>query len=511
MPAFGDSVKQYLDNGIQALVPIIRQYIIQERVESAEGYLVKELFINANSAELKLAAMIWLLKQGDFDSELSSQTGFEPDKLREAFRHSPKVACFPVVSPTGKSCLAHAAIYEIKSSKPRALALCGSENEECSHLAKLSGTSCLIGFNSSIEGNSWQLAVMAALLDKTGETRNNLAYSGIVSSGGEIILAEEIGKKISCCKAQGTNLVYRVKSAEQLNEWLNSPFVPLPVVQFNGSEEELSKWQTNLETKVIEKYSWFSYEVLDDFYGIGTSDLAIYGEGNLAFDAQVWQEYLVKKAADRFNRLENTLLPKKALWFYSGQISTLQMGIGAIFGFKRAIGIMQLDFSTTTYREVFTLYGSHNARELKNVSVEPNDCLKVRGNLQVFKPENKELGMIIFLGSHNPIGEAKDFCRTYLQVENFLVIKARENQGVLGLEENWLRWVQEINSLLNQAREEYHWKRIHLFQTAPTALCMALGIAIGHFLPVDVYHYQFDAEDPRYRRMFSLDKIHDLI
>ncbi|HPH71576.1 MAG TPA: SAVED domain-containing protein, partial [Candidatus Cloacimonas sp.] len=73
--------------------------------------------------------------------------------------------------------------------------------------------------------------------------------------------------------------------------------------------------------------------------------------------------------------------------------------------------------------------------------------------------------------------------------------------------QNWLPYVQEINSALNAAREKNHWQRIHLFQTAPIALCMALGIAIGHFVPIDVYHYQFNASEPKYRCMFSMDKI----
>jgi hypothetical protein len=37
-------------------------------------------------------------------------------------------------------------------------------------------------------------------------------------------------------------------------------------------------------------------------------------------------------------------MPKKVLWFYSGQISTLQIGIGALFGFKRAVSILQWNF-----------------------------------------------------------------------------------------------------------------------------------------------------------------------
>jgi len=265
-----------------------------------------------------------------------------------------------------------------------------------------------------------------------------------------------------------------------------------------------------MEQKVQEKFSWFSYELLEDFYGITNSDLAIFGNGILPFEANAWQKLLQEQVKDRFKLLEDKVMPKKVLWFYAGQISTLQLGIGALFGFKRAVSILQMEFSNTTYHEVFTLYGKENARQLKNVSVKKEDYQYIQSELLINEPHKNELGFIIYLGSHNPIGEAKAYCKKQLQINNFLIIQARENQGVMETSQNWLPYVQEINSALNTARQEYHWERIHLFQTAPTALCIALGIAVGHFLPVDVYHYQFNAEEPKYRCMFSLDKMLNL-
>ncbi|HNV92857.1 MAG TPA: SAVED domain-containing protein, partial [Candidatus Cloacimonas sp.] len=283
--------------------------------------------------------------------------------------------------------------------------------------------------------------------------------------------------------------------------------IPIPIIQYQGEENELIRWQKALEQKVQENFSWFSYELLEDFYGITTNNLAIFGNGILPFEKNAWQTLLKEQVKDKFNALEDKIMPKKVLWFYSGQISTLQIGIGALFGFKRAVSILQMEFSNTTYKEVFTLYGKENARQLKNVSFKKEDFQYIQSELQINDPQKNELGFIIYLGSHNPIGEAKAFCQKNLQVNNFLIIKAKQDQGVMETSQNWLPFVQEINSALNAAREKNHWQRIHLFQTAPIALCMALGIAIGHFVPIDVYHYQFNASEPKYRCMFSMDKI----
>ena len=506
MPKFNETADKYLKSGSAEAELIILQYIQQDRVSEDDEEWVYNLLEKANNPYIKLNALLWLSAKRKYLTQLSKLWGISENELKSLSQQQPKIGLFPAVDSRKNAFLAKVFVYKLKSEEPIALAILGDKIENFSYLAQLGKQNCLIGFNKNIQGNSWQLAVLATLLVKDEKIISKIAYSGIVLPSGEIITAEEIEYKKRCCQ----NLVHRIKKIEQLDAWLNTETIPLPVIQYQGEENELKRWQKAMEQKVQEKFSWFSYELLEDFYGITNSDLAIFGNGILPFEANAWQKLLKEQVKDKFKLLEDKVMPKKVLWFYAGQISTLQLGIGALFGFKRAVSILQMEFSNTTYHEVFILYGKENARQLKNVSVKKEDYQYIQSELLINEPHKNELGFIIYLGSHNPIGEAKAYCQKQLQINNFLIIQARENQGVMETSQNWLPYLQEINSALNTARQEYHWERIHLFQTAPTALCMALGIAVGHFLPVDVYHYQFNAEEPKYRCVFSLDKMLNL-
>lgn len=507
MPSFREAALSTLHQGHGCRIDAALQYIVQERVEFSDAKLVLRLFESAQDSALRLAALIWLSKHKLYNHELSDMTGFAPDTLATIPDRPPKVTLFPVVEPSGRASIAKAIVYILPSVKLKAIALTGQGSSECDHLSNLSGKSCLIGFDTAIEGSSWQLAAMAALLDKGEDPRANIAFSGIVQPNGQITRAEGLPEKAACCKAQGLRLIYRVANCSTLSKWLNGEIIPLPLVQYCGSPNELKRWQNLIETKVQEIYEWFSYADLEDWYGIPSDDLAIYSTEGLRFEQAYWQNYLQTKVRGHFDNLEDKLSPKRALWFYAGQIGSLQFGIGAIFGFKRAIEILQLDFSNSTYKPVFTLHGQNNARELKNVSCSMEECQKVTGKLEVNSPESRELALILYLGSHVLEGDVTEYCKEHLKLDNFLIIQAKHKQGVLDVNANWLPWAQEINSILNHARRGHSWRRIHLFQTAPTALCMALGIAIGHFLPIDIYHYQYNAEHPKYRKVYSLDTI----
>ncbi len=507
MPSFAEAMKTHLAEGSHRAAKILMQYIFQKRIGDHEAALLPELMMQSAVPELKLACFLCLAGKAEYLEQLSKLLKLEARQIDAMTAQQPRKANFPAVNALDSSCITKVLVYPFRSIEPRCIVLWGKNWQELTILAKLTGQSCLIGFDRDIEGDSWQLAAIAALIHKGNGDLEQLAFSGVLNGDGMVSQGDKMEHKQSCCQNSGLNLVHRVMSIGQLESWLNADTIPLPVLQLQGSKNDLELWLSKIEAKVQEKFPWFSYPVLEDIYGIKREELTIHGEGNLDFKPEAWQQLLASKAAKLFDALEYRVKPRKVLWYYAGQISTLQLGIGAIFGFKRAISIMQLDFSSSEYKEVFALYGKNNARELKNVSIKAAACRMVEGQLQITNPEGKELGLIIYLGSHNPIGEAKDYCRISLQVNNFLIFKAKTNQGVLELNEDWLQLAQEINSLLNWAREEYAWQRIHLFITAPTALCMALGIAIGHFLPVEVYHYQYGVEAGKYQLMFSLDKV----
>jgi hypothetical protein len=506
MPSFSSAAQDCIMHECCKSAEVALQYIMQDRLDESDSDKALELFQKAKIPMLRIAALIWLAKNNKHCYELGQLLGFEPSELRSIPHSSPKEAMFPVIGASGKAYLAKAIVFIIPSKISRAVAIFSQRITEYNHLSVLSRTSCIIGFDTAVEGDSWQLAVLAALLSKTGGP-GNLAFSGIVQADSEIKSADGLEAKQDCCLQHGLRLVHRVRKASHLDAWINQSVIPIPVLQFNGSESECKHWQQTLQSSVQDDFDWFSYDALEDFFGISKRDLSIGSKGDMAFDTKVWQDFLETKVLGFFAALEQRLIPKKIIWFYAGQISSLQFGIGAIFGFKRAIAILQLEFSSTTYRKVFALYGKQNARELKNVSIKSEEKIMIESELQVNNPENKELGLILYFGSHNPIGEAKDFCLQFAGVENFLVMRARDNQGTIETKDNWLRWIQEINSELNRARENFHWKRIHLFQTAPTSLCMALGIAIGHFLPIQIYHYQFNASEPKYRAVYSMQQV----
>jgi hypothetical protein len=95
-----------------------------------------------------------------------------------------------------------------------------------------------------------------------------------------------------------------VKNCDQLDAWLNIETIPIPIIQYQGEENELIRWQKALEQKVQENFSWFSYELLEDFYGITTNNLAIFGNGILPFEKNAWQTLLKEQVKDKFNALE---------------------------------------------------------------------------------------------------------------------------------------------------------------------------------------------------------------
>lgn len=506
MPKFETIAAYCIKPGSHDSAAIALQYLVQQRVEASESNLVLDLFFHAANPAVQLAALIWLIKSESHTTELSDALGIGEAELAQIAQGTPRIESFPVIGSNGSCSIARVIVYPVLAPSFGAISLCGGALERHDHLAKLSGTGCLIGFDTPISGASWQLAALAALTNQSSN-RKDLAYSGIVSLNGDIIPASGLLEKCDCCNLNGLRLIHRIQTSIQLERWLNGATIPLPILQFRGSRDQRERCMLSLQKCVQEEHAWFSYEALEDFYGICHQDLIIGNADPLPFDAQSWQDHLRSDVSERFNSLEAKLREKNVLWFYAGQISSLQFGIGALFGFKRAVVILQLNFSDSAYKRVFSLYGSLNARELKNVSFTPVNCRKVKATLQINMPDSQELGLILYLGSHNPIGEAKSYCRQYLKTDNFLVIEAMKNQGVINLEEDWLNWAQEINSLVNRARGEQHWRRIHLFQTAPTALCMALGIAIGHFLPVQVFHYQYDAPEPKYRAMYSMEQL----
>ncbi|MDD3535994.1 MAG: SAVED domain-containing protein [Candidatus Cloacimonetes bacterium] len=503
MPDFKEVAKNCLQAGSSKYSQIALQMILQENVAPSEKKQVYELVEKAWHPALQLAALLWLVKMQVMWQELSQLLGFESSTLERLKSITPLEVYFPAYGSGQGVSSRRVILYILSNEESRAICLKGAGIESADHLADLSAKSCIIAFDAPVEGNSWQMSALAALQSKT-RLSAEYAFSGIVTATGEIRTASFLEEKLAFCKERGIKLIHRIDSAKKLEKWLNEEQIPLPLLQYFGSEIEQMRCLVSIEKCIQESQPWFSIAALEDWYGIAANELILGDAGLLPFEPKLWQDFLCETVKGAIEGLRQKMGEKGIIWFLAGQISALQFGIGAVIGFKQALGILQLDFSSSRYKEVVSLYGQTNARELKNVSKQADNFSKIKVNLELNKPESLGLSLILYLGSHNPIGEAKAYSRTYLDVENYLIIEAKDAQGVMNLDTDWLPWVQEINSALNEVRGKHYWQRIHLFQTAPTALCMALGVAFGHFMPITVYHYQFGAPEPRYKAMYEL-------
>lgn len=505
MPEFSVLATNSLKAGSIESSSAARQFLLQDDLGIEEQDCVFELVEKAWHPALQLLALLWLIKKQCMNQELSDLLGFDKAVLQDIQHISPLEAFFPAVGDGQSASLKRVIIYPLPSEKLKAVCLRGASIHSFDHLASLTGMSGIIALDEPTNGNSWQMASIAAMTNKM-KFCSKYAFSGIVSANGEIRMAQALQRKKAICEEKDLRLIYRVKHVSHLESWLNQDLVPLPLLNYFGSESEQMRCMDSMERCIQESKAWFSFAALEDFYGIKPQDMILGDVELLSFEPKLWQDFLCETAKKRIENLRNNLGSRGIVWFLAGQISSLQFGIGSIIGFKQGVSILQLDFSSSKYKQVITLYGKKNARELKNVSRRIDGCKKIKVSIEINDSDSMNLSMILYLGSHNPIGEAKAYSRMHLGVDNFVIIEARDMQGVMNLEEDWLEWVQEINSAFNELRGKYHWQKIHLFQTAPTALCMALGIAFGHFLPIEIYHYQFGAKDIRYKGMYAMER-----
>ena len=504
MPELSKLASNCLQAGSIESSKIALQLILQNSVDQKEQEHVFSLVERAWHPALQLASLLWLIKNELMLQELSNMLGFNIATLQKIKSITPLEAYFPAVGNDQTASIRRVIYYPLLNTELKTICLKGAGAVSFNHLAKLSGKSGIIAFDAPIDGNSWQMAAMALMKSKK-KLNEKYAFTGIVMANGEIRSAESLIKKKAFCKKRGMRLISRLTHVSQLESWLNEELVPLPLLNYFGNEKEQLRCLKSMEKCIQESMPWFSLATLEEFFGIMPKQLVLGDTKPLTFEPELWQEFLCETSKSAIEILRDKLGSRGIIWFLAGQISSLQFGLGSIVGFKQGLSILQLDFTNSKYRQVISLYGNKNARELKNVSQELGSFKKIKVNFELNNPDSQNLSMILYLGSHNPIGEAKAYSQKYLDVENFLIIEARETQGVMSLEEDWLAWVQEINSALNELRGNYHLQKIHLFQTAPTALCLALGIAFGHFMPIKVYHYQFDAPQPKYKNMYTLD------
>lgn len=479
-------------------------HLNSNRISDEEWPLIPELLAKSPSEKLRCYAWLSLRANVKPSEELCSVLGLEMEQLMTLFACEIRRAFFPVVNSAGGSRLAELLIFTFDNPEPRAIAFGAWYSEKSGLLATLTGKSFLVVFSEDFEGDSWMCAAAAALIRRSNDLLSKLCFSGEVTAAGQINAAGLVEAKKLCCLNNAKRLVTAVDSLPALEFWLSAEALPIPVIQCNGSNEKRSAWLAKLELAIKKEYPWFSLNALWELTGLASDRLFIGEENELPFDPKYWQGFLGR--VNNFDLIDQAVSPRKVVFWYASMISSLQFGIGARFGFKRPVCICHWDSGGQEYIPVIKLYGGVNARVLKKVYLDPLELTQISYEAYIPRRDVKDLALVLYFGSHNPRQEAISHMREISDDLGILFVQLKKGQGQITFESDWLRIVQETNSLLNHLKQLYHWNRTHIFQTSPNAICMALGIALGHFVPATVYHYQPQSSTTSYQGMYELEK-----
>lgn len=504
-------VRDYLDCGDTISAKRVLEWLVHHRLEPDELDLALALMMRSASKRFRLLAFLALRASGHDCPAFREAFGLGLDQYRLLMSAPVRKACFPIANPLGGFDLAESVCVLLPGALSPTICLSPDGVGGAKVLSALVGSGFLIGFTRDFSGESWMLSAAAALLGNGEAILDRLAFSGRIDPQGCILPCGELSPKAACAKKHGKRLLTsELADLQALSWWLQTDRIPVPVVQVTGDENVTLRWLQDMEAAVRADHPCFTLQLLERFYGLDPCDLAIYGGTELEFDPKVWHSTL-KLAGEVFARIDKALAPAKSVVWYAGKISSLQFGIGAVFGFKRPVCICQLDFQAQVYRPVIRLDGDVNPRILKNVGI-PLDKF---GNIEYkYEPNDacRELALVLYLGSHNPLEAVRSYLKEKEISASLLFVSLRESQGDVNILADWLPLVREINALVNHLKSSCHWDRIHLFQTAPTAACLALGIAFGHFMPVSVYHFQSEAEVKKtYKEMYRLDDLSCLV
>ena len=146
-------------------------------------------------------------------------------------------------------------------------------------------------FTEDFVGDSWMAATAAALIADNPDELSDFCFTGAVNESGKIMPPAQLTEKKQCCEACGKKLITSVKSLEELDFWLNSSELPVPVVQSSGTPDKKSSLLLKMEAAIQKEYPLFNLQALFEFTGLNEDDLSIFKEGDFPFIPKEWQTF----------------------------------------------------------------------------------------------------------------------------------------------------------------------------------------------------------------------------
>jgi len=263
--------------------------------------------------------------------------------------------------------------------------------------------------------------------------------------------------------------------------------IPIPVVISVDDAKPLNAIFTSIVKEIEKNKQFIGIEKhLRHYFGISKEELLFEYKGDL-YDNQRLISFL------QIIRYSLTNVEKRMdnrVQFHIAYLRRPAIGI-ALGGMFRSDGIVV--YQNNDYQDRFDKVATIDSRQYKE-KIERYEKFE---RIESFKrPEECSLLLVIQLSSHNVVYTHEAFAH----LSNRVVLQSKGN-GTIALDEDWVRYAQEIYNTINDLRR--HYTHITIAHSMPEAVAIILGMALENYWQINVT--QYDNED--YKQVIMLNTI----
>ncbi|WP_456382973.1 SAVED domain-containing protein [Persephonella sp.] len=461
---------------------------------------------------LKFELFLTLRKKPELlDVHLMSKTLKIPIEVTyQIFSYPYKISYFPVYNIRKGGELEKILTVEIKWKNFILLEKDKEKIDAASLIQKKTGKNFFALFSDNFSHTSFMLSLYANLKYEQ-DILEKYAFTGIIGNDGNIYDIEHLKEKQEASKKHGKILIHPkiIKTLEEIDYWFNKNYVQIPFIQLSNKDLKLAFM--DLEKSIKEHEKLFSLNILKYIYNLDEENLSLYSKSFLPEEENLWTDYINKDFVDKLSLILKQIKHKTPIFNIVTSISSLSFGLGVKFGSRLNCNIYHFQSGKDKkYFKVLSMETSEDLRKIKEIKNNVPNILEETEYFSVEIPKREdfsETAVAFYIASHNPFADVEKFLKKHEKEIPLIKIMNKPPLpiGNLPVNDDWTKYVIEINSILNKLRESLSIDRFLFFLSMPSPLAFALGIAIGHIIDIDVYHKSH--EKNTYVKVFNTKKI----
>ncbi len=430
-----------------------------------------------------------------------------PEKvISDIFQSNYKVSYFPIYLPHKKEAkVAKMIVVELnRYNQPVVFTYDKEIKSAVETVSKITGKNFFVIFSDNFQHTSFMLSLYAAL-NYPQEILDKFAFTGIIGIDKDIYDVEAVEEKRKAVKKEGKILIssHEVKEVEELDFWIGRSYIPVPFIQL--ANKDIEKALKDLENSIKEKERYFSTKNLERIYSIDKNDILLYHPENLPVEEKFWTDYINKDFASKVSSILKKAGTKNVVFHIAVGISALAFGLGVKFGSRQPCVLYHWQKGKDkSYFPVMNLENSETLRSIKEID---HSILENPKYCDIYIPDEKdfsEVAIALHIASHPLYSDVKNYLKANGKNIPVIRISLKEKQGNLPVDEDWKKYVVEINSIIAKLKDNKGIGHIHLFLSVPTVIAFALGMAIGHVVNIPVYS-KTSSKEPHelYKKVFE--------